>query len=148
MSINIAKVEEKYQVKYIGFYDIPGRDELYVFYQANPRTDLGHSNYLGVFVRYMSIISPGMKDEIWLTDGKRILEAKYPARICEDNFILCSRYRHDYVTHGNAMLDGGLDYTRCHPGYPPNGYVRIVSDREEFVYYEDAVTKGDLQLAN
>ena len=136
MGLDISKVEEKYGVKYIGFYDLPdGRENVYIFYQPNPKTELGHSNYLGVFINYLT-------SEIWLTDGKSILDAKYPARKCEDGFILCSRYRHDYVVHGDHMLDGGLAYTRCSGG-GPNGFVQIIDDKEVFVEYQ---RESEIQL--
>jgi hypothetical protein len=128
-------IEEKYKVKYIGYYDIPGRDSVRIFYQSNPRLDLGHSNYLGVILQYRGT-DLDIPPEIWLCDGKTILEAKYPAIRFEDGTILCSRYRHDYVTQPNqpgVFLDGGLDYTRCNPKHRPNGHIVIVDDHEEFV---------------
>lgn len=142
MSINVPTVEKQYGVKFIGFYDLPnGREHVYVFYQANPKTELGHSNYLGVFVDYF-------RDAVYLTDAKSILEAKYPAISCGDGKILCSRYRHDYQTYRHAMIDGGLAYTRCHPGYPPNGYIHIVEDHEEFVRLQDESSSHDNLIAD
>jgi len=144
MGINTEVVEEKYGVKYIGFYDIPAktkdgkdteREHIYVFYQANPKVDLGHSNYLGVFEHYVDIDVP---PTIYLTNAKSILEAKYPAHRFEDGTYICTRYRHDYVTGGEGdnfvMLDGGISYARS-GGKGANGYVRIVDDHEEFVPY-------------
>jgi hypothetical protein len=125
------RIEEKYKVKYIGYYDIPSHERVYLFYQSNPRTDLGHTNYLAVYWNPMT-------EGVYLTDGSSVLGAKYPAISFADGKILCSRYRHDYKEYNGAMIDGGLDYTRYNPKYPPNGYVHIVDDHEEFVYYEGA----------
>jgi hypothetical protein len=132
----IDRICKMYEVSYVGYYDIPDRESVYVFYQPNPKTELGHSNYLGVLVNYrVSVLTFGdtRNPEIWLCDAKSIVDAKYPAIKFDDGYILCSRFRHDYVTYGDAMLDGGLSYTRCYPDHPPTGYIRIVDDKEEYV---------------
>jgi hypothetical protein len=128
------QIEEKYSVKYIGFYDVPDttrygekfiREHVRVFYQPNPKTELGHTNYMGV------IIHP-VDESIWLCNAAGILDAEYPAYMFADGSYISSRYRHDYQTRGDVMLDGGIDYVRYNPAYPPNGYVKIVRDHEMF----------------
>jgi len=124
-SLNIKVAEDYYNASYVGFYDIPGRDGVHVFYQKNPRYDLGHSEYFGL------LINP-LTEQLYVCNAERITEAKYPAIQFEDGFILCSRYRHDFVSHGDAFLDGGLDYTRCSPYHRPNGHIQIIEGKEVF----------------
>lgn len=135
-SINIAKAEAHYGAKYIGYYDLPDREGPFsVFYQPNPQTDLGHSNYFGLFVHPVF-------QHLFITQAKSILEARYPAFRFPDGTILCSRYRHDYVTHDGLMLDGGLAYLRSggKAGHGAEfGYIRIVGDHEEFFQEEPNV---------
>lgn len=134
MSINTKAAEEHYGAKYIGFYDFPDkkrdgtafiREHAYVFYHPNPKTELGHTNYFGLI--------EGLVDQLWICNAIGILDARYPAYRFEDGTYIVSRYRHDYVTRDGVMLDGGIDYVRYNPAYPPNGHVRIIGDHEEFV---------------
>lgn len=126
MALNIEVIEKKYNVRYVGFYDIPGRDNVYVFYQDNPRLDLGHSNYLGVFIRHRF-----EEDEVWLCNAKTIEEASYNA-ISINGKMLCSRYHHDFQTEGGAMIDGGLDYCRFNPEFPVTHKMRVLEGMEVF----------------
>lgn len=140
MSINTAKAAEHYGGKYIGFYDVPDkkrdgtsfiREHVYVFYQPNPQTELGHTHYFGLIEQFDP--TDGSPIQIWICNAIGILDARYPAYRFEDGTYIASRYRHDYVTRDDVMLDGGIDYVRYNPAYPPNGHVRIIGDHEEFV---------------
>lgn len=120
----INLIKEKYKVSYVGLYDIPGRDHVYVFYAKDPDRSKGHSNYLGV------IWTPN--GEVYLTNAVKIVEAEYNAiEVGEGEFIV-SRYRHDYQSRGDAMIDGGLDYARYNPAYPITHKMRVVDGKEVF----------------
>lgn len=125
----ISKVEEIYGVKYIGEYDIrPGSfSPMLVFYQADPKTELGHSHYMGLYRHAVT-------GEPYVTNAEKILECEYPAVELEDGTFLVSRYRHDYQAGPRGeMVDGGIDYTRCNPKFPVRYSVIIVEDQEVIV---------------
>lgn len=123
----VDEVEKRYGARYVGYYDIPpGRGPLLVFWQENPRTDLGHDNY---FALYRELLS----GTPYITSAKSIRDAVYPAIEVEPGKFMVSRFRHDYQTHpSGAMLDGGLDYTRYNPQFPVTHQMRIVDGREVF----------------
>ena len=122
----IKKVEEHYGVRYVGFYDLPKQDNVWVFYQENPKTELGHTNYMGVFF---------IHDEMWVTNAIGITEAKYPAIEVEPGRYIVSRYRHNFVSDEKtgAFIDGGLAYTRSNR--PSNTYMRVVDGKEIYDPY-------------
>lgn len=127
MGLNIKAIEKHYGVRYVGFYDIPGKDHVYVFWHDNPNRDLGHSNYLGAFV-----VGPPEAQTLYVTNAMRIEEAEYNAIEINGRFI-CSRYRHDYQTEGEAMIDGGLDYARYNPNFPVTHTMIVRNGYEQFV---------------
>lgn len=146
MAIDIKKAEALYGARYIGLYDIPNkrrdgtafiREHVEVFYQPNPKVELGHTHYFGLITRhdYTGMLT----GELWICNAAGILDAKYNAHRFEDGTIICSRFRHDYVARDGVMLDGGIDYCRS-GGLGPNGYIHIVDDHEEFVPYDVAAT--------
>lgn len=125
----ISKVEEIYGVKYVGEYDIrPGSfSPMLVFYQADPKTELGHSHYMGLYRHAVTA-------EAYVTNAAAIVGCEYPAVELEDGSFLVSRYRHDYQAGPRGeMVDGGIDYTRCNPKFPVRHSVIIVDDREVIV---------------
>lgn len=118
----IDKIEQKYGVKYVGFYDLPdGREHIEVFYQENPKTELGHSHYMGFFQR---------NGVGYVTNAKSIADAKFPALQLDDGTFLVSRYRHDFASNGKDFIDGGLDYTRSNRSV--NAYMKIIEGKEVF----------------
>lgn len=125
----IKRIEEHYNVRYVGFYDIPTRDSVYVFYQENPKTELGHSHYMGLIFR-------GVHDEFqaYVCNAKSIVEAEYPAIPLPNGGWLVSRYRHDFQQDpsGTGFIDGGLAYTRYNPEFPPTHIMRIIDGTEVF----------------
>lgn len=124
----ISKVEELYSVKYVGLYDIRPASiaPMLVFYQADPNLELGHSHYMGLYRH-------GVSGVPYVTNAELILEREYPAVPLEDGTFIVSRYRHDYQTGPRGeMVDGGIDYTRCNPQFPPT-HVAIVRDDQEVI---------------
>lgn len=124
-------IERTYGVSYVGFYDLPdGREHIYVFYQQNPKTELGHTHYMGYFKNPITL-------ESYVTDASSITEAKFNAIELWNGNFLVSRFRHDYRELGGIMIDGGLDYTRYNPNNPPTHTMTIVDGKEIF-------TKGNI----
>lgn len=118
----IEAVENRYGVTYVGFYDIPNRDNVYVFYQENPKTELGHSHYMGVFF--------DLDNTPWVTNAKSITEAVYPAIQLKDGSFIVSRYRHNFVEKDGKFIDGGLAYTRSNTS--SNAYMKVIDGKEIF----------------
>lgn len=120
--MNTDKAEAHYDAVYIGQYDLPGREgPFWVFRANNPDFDAGHTRYFGLIVRWGG--------ELRITGADEILEAKFPAMLCKDGAFLASRHRHDYVTNGEHMMDGGLSYTRA--SIHPIDYVMTIEGTEE-----------------
>jgi hypothetical protein len=113
--INISKVEEKYNAKYVGDFSINGRDTpTAVFYCENPNRSKGHSNYFGIFATL------GVRDNWYICNGDNVLSRTYPAIELPDGELLISTYPHDYKTKDidgvHYMIDGGgYGYVRCSP---------------------------------
>ena len=114
-SKSLRIIEEKYGAKYMGYWCTKRLDgkswnerPVDVFYQPNPDTSKGHTNYFGMFVQ---------EDTVWITNAITAFEEPITGVICEDGEVIVSRYRHDYVTKGDRMVDGGRDYVRSslHP---------------------------------
>ena len=107
-AINI--IEEQYGAKYMGYWCVKRADENWsekpmdVFYQPNPDVSKGHSHYFGIFT------VPGRG--VYITDAKSAFEEPITGLLTEDGEVLVSRYRHDCVTKGEYMIDGGRDYLR------------------------------------
>lgn len=125
---NIKKIEENYKARYIGYWCTKrpfggwNEEPIDIFWVDNPNRELGHSNFLGVFRR---------GEEVYVTNGESAFEESITGLADNDGNVIVSRYRHDYVTLGEMMIDGGRDYTRC------SGYGRFVdisiNDKGEFV---------------
>jgi hypothetical protein len=110
----IKVIEDKYNAKYMGYWCTKrlngGWNErpVDVFYQPEPDTEKGHKHYFGMFVQ---------DSAVWITDATSAFEEPITGIICEDGEVIVSRFRHDYVTKGDRMIDGGRDYVRSslHP---------------------------------
>lgn len=107
----IKRIEEIKDAKYMGYWCTKrpsngswNERPVDVFYQANPDVEQGHKNYFGMFVQ---------NGTIWITDATSAFSDPITGVLCDDGEVLVSRYRHDYVTKGNYMVDGGRDYLRC-----------------------------------
>lgn len=106
---DIKKVEEKYLgSKYIGDFEISiNKPVLAVFYQPNPKTELGHSNYFGLFV-------DPLNQRVYIVNAKEILNKEYPGIKLPNGKYLKSTYTHDYkeklINDVFYMIDGGGQY--------------------------------------
>jgi len=129
---DIAKVEEKYNAKFVGQFCLKTRDGQWanspadVYWQATPPV-AGYSNYFGL------IIQGGT---LYITSGAAGVEPIITAAVAKDGEIIYSRYRHDYRTSkdGSVFIDGGRDYTKGGNGK----YINIKVVDGEFYEVEDS----------
>jgi hypothetical protein len=129
----ISIAEEKYGAKYMGYWCTKRLDggswnerPVDVFYQPNPDTSKGHSNYFGLFVQ---------EGNLWITNAASAFEEPITGIVCEDGEVIVSRFRHDYVTKGDRMIDGGRDYVRA----SLHASARITVVEDKFVVESNAV---------
>lgn len=100
----IAKVENMYNAKYVFESCLKSKDggwcnmPVAIFYteKAHPRG----SNYFGLYCTDTG--------ECMITNGISATEPFDALQIGDD--VIYSRYRHDYRTLGEGMVDGGRDY--------------------------------------
>lgn len=122
-------IEEYYKAKFIcetclknidgGWANIP----VAVFYTENAHPE--GSNWFGLYYNH--------DNKLMITDAKSALEP-FDALLFENGDILYSRYRHDYRTYGNAMVDGGRDYFRYTPTNDSKMVkIQIMKDKLEIV---------------
>lgn len=133
----IRKIEEKYGAKYMGYWCTKSprghwnESPVDVFYQPNPDTSKGHTNYFGMFIRTDPFTGEG-SGSVYITEASSAFSDPIAGIPTDDGEIIVSRYRHDYVEKDGRMIDGGRDYTRSsmHPT------VRITVDGDRFVISE------------
>lgn len=124
---SIKKIEEKYGAKYMGYWCTKRVDgeswnerPVDVFYQPNPDKEKGHSHYFGMFTQNGSV---------WITNAESAFSDPITGIETDDGEVIVSRYRHNYVTKDNYMVDGGRDYFRTSGG----PFVRIRVNGPDFV---------------
>jgi len=122
----IKKLEELYNAKYVGHWCTKRPDGTWhdmpvdVFYQENPDRSKGHSNYFGMFINE--------RGQAMITNAESAFSEPITGMLCEDGEVLVSRYRNDYQTKGDVMVDGGRDYLR----YSGGRYIRVTAENGEF----------------
>lgn len=112
----IAKVETAHNAIFMGYWAIQDRSGNWsetpvdVFYQPDPDVQKGHSHYFGIYRSYSA--------NTWMICNAEtaFCDPLYGV-CCDTGEVIISRFRHDYVTRGNYMVDGGRDYLRSsqHP---------------------------------
>jgi hypothetical protein len=70
-----------------------------------------------------------------ITDAASAFSEPITGLLTEDGEVLVSRFRHDYVTKGPYMIDGGRDYLRT-SGNADSALVKITVVNGEFVFDE------------
>jgi len=108
---DVSKVKALYgeDISYMGFFALKDKNGNWsdvpvdVFYQPNPKTELGHSNYFGLFFR------EGLP---YITNAKSAFDSPMNAAIGADKYLYISTYRHNIVEFPGGFIDGGRDYTR------------------------------------
>jgi len=105
----IKEIEDMRDAKYMGYWCGKTKDggwaerPLDVFYQEDPDTEAGHSNYFGLLVK---------GDQVLITDAKSCFSEPMQG-IVEEDVVYVSRYRHDFVqTPSGQAIDGGRDYVK------------------------------------
>lgn len=143
--INIKKVEEHYDAKFIGDFCLKTVREgwsetpLAIFYANNPDVSQGHTHYFGVFVR------DGL---LYITKGDSAFEEPITGIIADNGEVVFSRYRHDftYSTDQSVWIDGGRDY--CRSSIPKNGMVQLTIDKDKLVIIPGSQTHCSLSINN
>ena len=107
---NIADLEERYNAKYLfdtclkcldgSWANYPGA----VFY-----TEEAHPEGSNYFALYWD----NMGESLYITDAFSSIQGEFLGFLFEDGELLHSRFRHDYMTYREAMVDGGRDYFRA-----------------------------------
>lgn len=126
----IAIVEKNYGAVYMGAWAIKTKSggwsdqPVEVFYQPNPDTDKGHTNYFGLFTE---------NGQLLITDATTAFSEPITGVVSKDGEVLVSRFRHDMQTSGDDMIDGGREYLRCNAGAKT---VSITVDRDQFIFTE------------
>jgi hypothetical protein len=129
---SILSIEEQYGATYMGpfclYRNAAWTEAVDIYYQPNPNTALGHTNYFGIFRR---------NDTTYITEGSSAFRDGLVGAVCEPDpdgniEVLVSRDRNDYVTMKGAMIDGGRDYTKS------NGckLIKVSVDGPDFVFTE------------
>lgn len=130
---NIPKVEDKYNAKYVGDFEIKENlPVLAVFYQNKPDETKGHSNYFGLFVKPLA-------SQMYICDASEVLNQEYPGIELPDGEYLISTYNHDYkeklIDNQFYMIDGGgRVYTRFSP--PEAKIHRFKVQEDKLVKYD------------
>ena len=123
----IAKISNLYHAVYMGYWCTKpssgqwNEQPVDVFYVEQPDRTKGHTNYFGM---YMVDGSP------YICEASSVFSEPITGVLCEDGEVIVSRYRHDYVTKGKYMIDGGRDYVRSHGAA---SYVTVTVHGGEFV---------------
>ena len=115
VSFDIAKVEAKYNAKFVGQLALKTRDGGWssdscgdVYYQETPPVE-GYSKYFALIIQNGSA---------YITSGASAVDGIITGIVADDGEIIYSRYRHDYrtSTDGTVFIDGGRDYVHCGVG--------------------------------
>ena len=123
----IAKIAALRQATYMGYWCTKAprghwnEQPVDVFYVEQPDRTKGHTNYFGMFRG---------DDGVLICDASSAFSEPMTGVLCEDGVVIVSRYRHDYVTKGKYMIDGGRDYVRSHGAA---SYVTVTVHGGEFV---------------
>ena len=111
---DIAKVEAKYNAKFVGQFCLKDKHGNWVnnpadvYWQATPPQP-GYSNYFALIVQ---------GGTLYITGAAIVESTIIDAVEADDGEILYSRYRHHYINSkdGSCFIDGGRDYTRTNRG--------------------------------
>lgn len=127
-------VEEKYNASFVGYFSIKDKDGKYtdspveVYYQPNPKTELGHTNYFGLFQR---------DGTTFICNAASAFEEPISGIKAENGNIIFSGHNHDYrrSSDNSVFVDGGRSYLRCGFSGSPPEQVQLVIDKDRLVPY-------------
>ena len=129
----IADIAKHYGAKYMGPWSILQKsgwtiDPVDVFYQPNPDVSKGHSHYFGMFRTF--------EGQVMITKAESAFSEPITGLLTDDGEVIVSRYRHDYVTKGPYMIDGGRDYLRTSGNTADGKLVKVTVVDGEFQFEE------------
>ena len=133
--VNIAKIEKLKNAKYMGYFCTKrpsggwNESPVDVFYVENPNTNIGHSNYFGMFYQG----PPGVNKSLYITNALSCFDDPITGLKFDDGTIIISRYRHDFVEYQDVAIDGGRDYTKINGDTSKVKQVSITVQDGEFV---------------
>jgi len=116
----IRKIEEKYGAMYMGYWCTKSpngnwnESPVDVFYQPNPDTSLGHTNYFGMFIKTDPCTGKST-GSVYITEASSAFSDPIAGIPTDD-----------------GMIDGGRDYTRS----SMHSTVKITVDGDKFVIAE------------
>ena len=127
----IAVIEKQYGAKYMGYWAIRlesgwSDTPVDVFYQPNPDVSKGHSHYFGMFRTF--------EGQVMITNAESAFSEPITGLLTDDGEVIVSRYRHDYITKGPYMIDGGRDYLRTSGNTADGKLVKVTVENGEFVF--------------
>lgn len=81
-----------------------------VFYDPNPNTELGHSNYAAIYV---------YDGKAMITNAKCVEQQLYTGSYTDDGSVIYPRFQHDfrYFNNGRNFCDGGWWMKSTLPGH-------------------------------
>lgn len=152
--INVGVVLKRYPTaKYVGQFPLRAKLGEFsdyvadVFYEQNPKIELGHSHYFAVYVR---------SGDAYITDAEHVESLMLAVYEDRDGNYIYSRFQHDFRSFETAddtiSIDGGwwtpvseyegmysmIGRTLWNVGLPPKGKSVIISDGD---FYE--IEHGD-----
>lgn len=112
-SDGIVKVENKYGAKFLGPYCIRDKRESWseqpvdVFYQPNPDTSKGHSEYFGIYM-------DALAGSVYICNAQTAFSEPMTGIVADNGQVVVSRWRHECrrSLDGSVTIDGGRDYVR------------------------------------
>lgn len=130
--INIKKVEERYNAKYVGNFPLKtvsdnwSEEPAAIFYQENP-PEIAKSNYFALFLTPYG-------EHLLITDGLTAVSGTFDAVVSDEKEVLYSRYRHDFRLSKDktVAIDGGRDYTKTSFGVGEEPHIiklKVVKDK-------------------
>ena len=127
----IAIIAKQYGAKYMGYWTIKrglnwSDQPVDVFYQPNPDVSKGHSHYFGMFRTF--------EGQAMITNAESAFSEPITGLLTDDGEVIVSRYRHDYVTKGPYMIDGGRNYLRTSGSNSDGKLVRVTVVNGEFQF--------------
>ena len=127
----IAIIAKQYGAQYMGYWTIKrglnwSDQPVDVFYQPNPDVSKGHSHYFGMFRTF--------EGQVMITNAESAFSEPITGLLTDDGEVIVSRCRHDYVTKGPYMIDGGRNYLRTSGSNSDGKLVRVTVVNSEFVF--------------
>ena len=128
---NIKVIEHKYGARYMGYWAKKTSNGNWteqpvdVFYQPNPKTELGHTHYFGMFRH---------DGETMITAADSCFKDPITGVLGYNGEVFVSRYRHDSNGGADGFIDGGRDYLRLGGAFckAPLVYITVKDDHFEY----------------